>query len=104
MRSGLPAPLIFLASVVFGLLLHWLFPLGLELGIFGIIVGAASILGAMVPLIAAMRTFRAAGTPVLGNRPSTTVVRHGPYRFSRNPIYLAFSLLQTGIALCVSSL
>src|SRR5215211_2731854 len=44
--------------------------------------------------IAAVRTFRAAATPVPGNRPTTTIVRTGPYRFSRNPIYLAFSALQ----------
>jgi protein-S-isoprenylcysteine O-methyltransferase Ste14 len=52
----------------------------------------------------AVRTFQAAGTPVPGNRATTTIVRTGPYRFSRNPIYLAFSLLQLGIALWVNSL
>jgi len=41
---------------------------------------------------------------VPGNRPTTTIVRTGPYRFSRNPIYLAFSVLQVGIALWVGSL
>ena len=60
-------------------------------------------LGAVALFIAAVRTFRAAGTPIPGNRPTTTVVRHGPYRFSRNPIYLAFSLLELGIALWVGS-
>jgi protein-S-isoprenylcysteine O-methyltransferase Ste14 len=54
--------------------------------------------------IAAVRIFRAAGTPVPGNRPTTTIVRTGPYRFSRNPIYLAFSILQVGVALWVDSL
>jgi protein-S-isoprenylcysteine O-methyltransferase Ste14 len=47
--------------------------------------------------------FRAAGTPVPARKPTTVIVRTGPYRFSRNPIYLAFSLLQLGIAIWVNS-
>ena len=48
--------------------------------------------------------FRAAGTPVPAGKPTTAIVRTGPYRFSRNPIYLAFSLFQLGIAIWVNSL
>jgi hypothetical protein len=44
-------------------------------------------------------TLRAAGTPVPARKPTTVVVQSGPYRFSRNPIYLAFSLLQFGLAI-----
>jgi protein-S-isoprenylcysteine O-methyltransferase Ste14 len=51
-----------------------------------------------------VRQFRAAGTPVPGNKPTTVIVRTGPYRLSRNPIYLAFSLLHLGIAIWVNSL
>jgi protein-S-isoprenylcysteine O-methyltransferase Ste14 len=51
-----------------------------------------------------VRTFRTAGTPVPGNRPTATIVRTGPYRWSRNPIYLSFSLLQLGVAFWVNSL
>jgi protein-S-isoprenylcysteine O-methyltransferase Ste14 len=47
--------------------------------------------------------FRAAGTPVPGDKPSTAIVRTGPYRFSRNPIYLAFSVFQLGVAICANS-
>ena len=59
---------------------------------------------AVVLFLSAVRTFRRAGTPVPGNRPTTTIVRTGPYRYSRNPIYLSFSLLQLGVAFWVNSL
>jgi protein-S-isoprenylcysteine O-methyltransferase Ste14 len=47
--------------------------------------------------------FRAVGTPVPARKPTTVIVRTGPYRFSRNPIYLAFSVLQLGIAIWFNS-
>src|SRR5687767_15626447 len=59
---------------------------------------------AIALFVSAVRTLRAAGTPVPGNRPTTTIVRTGPYRYSRNPIYLSFSLLQLGVAFWVNSL
>ncbi len=40
----------------------------------------------------AVRAFGKARTPVPGNRPTSAIVRDGPYGFSRNPIYLAFTL------------
>jgi protein-S-isoprenylcysteine O-methyltransferase Ste14 len=49
-----------------------------------------------------IRTFRSAGTPVPGNQPTSAIVKVGPYRLTRNPIYLAFSLFQTGIAFGVN--
>ena len=57
----------------------------------------------MVLFVAAIRQLSAAGTPVPGNRPTKVLVRTGPYRIGRNPIYLAFSLLQLGVAAWVGS-
>jgi protein-S-isoprenylcysteine O-methyltransferase Ste14 len=51
-----------------------------------------------------IRQFRMAGTPVPGNKPTTAIIRTGPYRFSRNPIYLAFFALHLGLAMWVDSL
>jgi protein-S-isoprenylcysteine O-methyltransferase Ste14 len=65
--------------------------------------------GLLVAIAAALfrystRQFRMAGTPVPGNKPATAIVRTGPYRFSRNPIYLAFFALHLGLAIWVNSL
>jgi protein-S-isoprenylcysteine O-methyltransferase Ste14 len=94
-------PLVYLGSILLGLLLHFAWPLPLVRHPVGALIGAGVVLVAVGLFIAAVRTFRTAGTPVPGNRPTTTIVRTGPYRFSRNPIYLAFTALQLGIALWV---
>jgi protein-S-isoprenylcysteine O-methyltransferase Ste14 len=97
-------PLVYLGTIVLGVILHFARPIAL------LPRGVSPLFGVLVALLAiglfvfAVRTFRAAGTPVPGNRPTTTIVGTGPYRFSRNPIYLAFSLLQLGLALWVNSL
>jgi protein-S-isoprenylcysteine O-methyltransferase Ste14 len=46
---------------------------------------------------------REAGTNIQPNLPSTTVVSSGPYSLTRNPIYLAMTLLYSGIAILVNT-
>src|SRR3990172_9020428 len=92
-------PLVYLGSIALGVVLHFAWPLSLLPRGVSPRFGAAVVLFAIGLFLFAVRTFRAAGTPVPGNRPTMTIVRTGPYRFSRNPIYLAFSLLHLGIAL-----
>lgn len=96
-------PIVYLAAIALGVLLHVVRPVPVLARGVSPFVGAAVGLLAIVLFVSAVRTFRAAGTPVPGNQPTTTIVRAGPYRFSRNPIYLAFSLFQLGIALWMNS-
>jgi protein-S-isoprenylcysteine O-methyltransferase Ste14 len=94
-------PVIYLTAILVGLVLHFAWPIRFAPGVarpFGALIAVF----AVALFIWSIRTFRLAGTPVPGNRPTTTIVKAGPYRFSRNPIYLAFSLFQTGIALAVN--
>ena len=91
-------PLIYLGSIILGMVIHLVWPAPLVPRAIGTPVGAIITLAAVALFISAVRTFRAAGTPIPGNRPTTTIVRTGPYRFSRNPIYLAFSFLQLGLS------
>jgi protein-S-isoprenylcysteine O-methyltransferase Ste14 len=97
-------PLVYLSSIALGLALHFVWPAPMAPHSVSAPLGVIVTLIAVALFVSAVRTFRAAGTPIPGNRPTTTVVRGGPYRFSRNPIYLAFSLLQLGLALWLNGL
>ncbi len=41
---------------------------------------------------------RRAGTSPFPDQPSNALVTDGPFRFTRNPIYLAFTLITVGLA------
>jgi len=97
-------PFVYLSSIALGLVLHLMWPVRLVALSVGTPVGALVTLLAVALFVSAVRTFRAAGTPIPGNQPTTTIVRTGPYRLTRNPIYLAFSLLQIGLSFWVNSL
>ena len=94
-------PFIYLGAIIVGLVLHFVWPIPF-VAFWTRLLGALIVVLAAALFISAVRTFRSAGTPVPGSQPTTTIVKVGPYRFSRNPIYLAFSLFQIGIALVVN--
>ncbi|HEY1265669.1 MAG TPA: isoprenylcysteine carboxylmethyltransferase family protein [Candidatus Binatia bacterium] len=96
-RVVAPPPLIYGGALLIALLLHWLAPLpifgrtfwpGLALVVFGV---ALAVWG--------RNTLVAAGTNVNPYRPSTAIVASGPYRFSRNPLYVSLTLLYVGLTL-----
>ncbi len=97
-------PLVYLVSLVTGSVIQFATPRPFFPGVLAVPLGASLVAVAIVLFSYSVKTFRAAGTPVPARKPTTVIVRTGPYRFSRNPIYLAFSLLQLGIAIWVNSL
>jgi protein-S-isoprenylcysteine O-methyltransferase Ste14 len=97
-------PLVYLSSLVTGSMLQFAVPLPFLPRVLAAPLGGPIVVLAVVLFSYAVREFRAAGTPVPARKPTTVIVRTGPYRLSRNPIYLAFSLLQLGIAIWVNSL
>lgn len=97
-------PLVYLISIGLGLVVHYLWPVQFLPAAVGLPAGVIAVLFSASFFGTAVRTLRKAGTPVPGNRPTTAFVRAGPYRFSRNPIYLAFTLFQIGLAAWINSL
>lgn len=93
-----PPPLIYAVPLAAGLLLGHIVALPIVQPRLAMPIGLAFVLlgGVLVP---AVRAFRRAGTAPQPWRPSTALVVSGPYRFSRNPMYLGFTLLYAGIAI-----
>jgi protein-S-isoprenylcysteine O-methyltransferase Ste14 len=50
------------------------------------------------------REMRRAGTSVDPYEPATAVVTEGPYRFTRNPMYVGFTLMYVGISALANAL
>jgi protein-S-isoprenylcysteine O-methyltransferase Ste14 len=98
-------PLAWGLAVIGGLALNWLVPLP-----FLPVDLPAGWLGAMVFVLAlalfawAIVTITRAGSNVPTNRPTTTIVESGPYRFTRNPIYLGMFLSLIGLAIAFDNL
>ena len=96
-------PVIFLCAVLVGIALNWAWPLKLMPGNVRFLGVVVTVCAVMLFLLAYLE-FRAAGTSVRGSTSSTTIVRTGPYRFSRNPIYLAFILFVLGLSVWLNNL
>ena len=96
-------PLVYLTSLVSGAVIHLAMPLPFLPGTLAVPLGVPLVAVALVLFSYSVAKFRVAGTPVPARKPTTVIVRTGPYSVSRNPIYLAFSVLQLGIAIWVNS-
>lgn len=96
-------PIVFLSAILLGIALNrvWSLPfLPSTLWLLGPLIISCAVLLFLLSL----REFRAAGTSVRGTQRSTMIVRTGPYRLSRNPIYLSFILLVLGLSVWLNDL
>jgi len=96
-------PFVYLISLVSGTVIHLVVPLSFLPQKLAMPLGVLLVAVAIALFSYSVAKFRAVGTPVPARKPTTAIVRAGPYRFSRNPIYLAFSSFQLGIAIWVNS-
>jgi protein-S-isoprenylcysteine O-methyltransferase Ste14 len=99
-----PPPLIYAATLVLSLILHQRIPLPLIPRKIRWLLGAPLIAGATIPALFALRGMRKVGTNVNPEQPTTALVLEGPYRFTRNPIYLSMTLLYASIAVLANTL
>jgi protein-S-isoprenylcysteine O-methyltransferase Ste14 len=102
-QGRLRPPVVFFGAILLGIALNWVWRLPF-VPPFLRLLGPLITVFAVLLFVLSLREFRAAGTPVRGSERSTTIVRTGPYRFSRNPIYLSFILLLLGLSVWLNDL
>ncbi|MGP8121322.1 MAG: methyltransferase family protein [Xanthobacteraceae bacterium] len=67
------------------------------------VLGLILVVASLALFLSCGRLFKQAGTPFRPTSPATAIVRTGPYRFSRNPMYLAMAGLLAGLGLLLGS-
>lgn len=68
------------------------------------LAGAALMVAGLALTITAARSFHKADTPVRPFEKSTALVTHGPFRLSRNPMYLGMVSALAGTAILLGTL
>ena len=98
-------PVAWALAFVAGLGVDWLYPLRfVPLSVSVIAAGGAVFAAGFALAIWAIMTIRNAGSQVETYKPTTAIVANGPYRFTRNPIYLGMFIGQAGLAIGFNSL
>jgi protein-S-isoprenylcysteine O-methyltransferase Ste14 len=97
-------PVVYLGYLIGALVLNWIVPFPapwpLPLRILGgLLVAAGLIFGG-----SAFAQMTKAHTSPDPHQPTTALVTQGPYRFTRNPIYLGFFLIYLGFTLLAGTL
>jgi protein-S-isoprenylcysteine O-methyltransferase Ste14 len=98
-------PIAWALAFVAGLALDRLYPLRfVPASVPAALVGGVVFAAGFALGIWAIVTIRNAGSQVETTKPTTAIVTGGPYRFTRNPIYIGMFLGQTGIGIGFDSL
>lgn len=98
-----PPPFIYLFFLILGLAIDFAWPLAVLPAVAQYAAGAALIVPAVAILAATVRRFRRAKSSFDVRKPATALLTDGPFRFSRNPIYVAMSLAYAGLAVAIDS-
>jgi protein-S-isoprenylcysteine O-methyltransferase Ste14 len=99
-----PPPLIYAGALAAGLLANLLLRLPFLPRRLARTLGPLLIVGGFAVGLLGLREMRRAETNVDPYKPATAVVTGGPYRFTRNPMYVGFTLMYVGISALANAL
>jgi protein-S-isoprenylcysteine O-methyltransferase Ste14 len=98
-RVRFPPPLVFVGFILVGVAARYALPLDARIGWPLRTAAGIAIIGCGLALIVwANRGFIRIGRKPEPWLPSSALILEGPYRFTRNPMYVGMTLIQLGIA------
>lgn len=95
--------LIFLIGLIGGAVINFFIPVPIWRSAWIRFVGAIPLVVGIWLLASARTAFRRHRTALMPWTPSAELVQDGPYRFTRNPVYLAFALMYMGTSFIFDS-
>ncbi len=93
-----PPPLVYAAALAIGLWMSAWIPCRWLPAAVCRAAGWTLIAGALALAMPALFGLFWAGTTVRPDRPASSLITSGPYRFTRNPMYVSLTLLYAGVA------
>ena len=101
-----PPPLVFLGTALLGVAVNYFVvgapvPFDRALSAVG---GSLILLGGVAIIASARIHFTRTGQSPIPWKPSPSLIFRGPYRFTRNPMYLGATLVELGLGLAVNDL
>ena len=103
---SLHPPSIFISALLIGFIMRVFLGgfMSLVPGVVGEGIGGAMMVAALMLAVASISTFAEAGETLRPATPSRQLFTEGPYRRSRNPIYLAMTLFGVGFGVATLDL
>jgi len=98
-----PPPLIYFATLAIGLIAHYFAPVAFLPSGINFILGALLIVLGLGIGFAAIVAMHRANTSPDPWEPVRALVPNGPFRFTRNPIYLGFALIYLGVTCALNA-
>ena len=98
-----PPPVFYALALLGGYLLNRRWPLPVGDGLFIKVLASALVLASAALAVSSIGTFRRSRTSIVPIRPATALVVAGPYRFTRNPMYVGLAALTVGLGLFMNS-
>jgi protein-S-isoprenylcysteine O-methyltransferase Ste14 len=98
-----PPPFWYALAVLAGFVLERRWPLPIIAGRSSKIAGVIFVLGWMAVAFASIGRFRRSKTSIVPIRSADALVLSGPYRYSRNPMYVSLALLTIGCGLLLAT-